>query len=118
MKIYLVIGLAITALAVAGIYTVYSLMTSAWEIDLTRQVELEMLHCRRHEKDFLAQRDTTYISKHAATYSKAAVGAKRIETAVADISILRHMKNYRLAFHDIAQAMSEVGLTENEGLRG
>ncbi len=118
MKIYVVIGMVIGAMAVAGIYTVYSLMASTSQIDITRQVELEMLHCRRHEKDFLAQRDTTYISKHAAAYSKAAVGAKRIETAVADISILRHMKNYRLAFHDIAQAMSEVGLTENEGLRG
>jgi|GEM_PF-1293717 len=118
MKIYLTIGFAIAAMAVAGIYTTYSLMTSAWEIDLTRQVELDMLRCRRHEKDFIARRDTTYISKHAAAYNRAAAGAKRIETDAQDRSILRHMKNYQLAFHDITQAISEVGLTENDGLRG
>ena len=77
-----------------------------------------MLQCRRHEKDFLARRDTAYVSRYVAAYDRVSVGAKGTDAAIPSLSILRHMENYRLASHDIVLAMSEVGLTENEGLRG
>jgi methyl-accepting chemotaxis protein len=118
MKIYVVIGMVIGAMAVAGIYTVYSLMASTSQIAITRQVELEMLRCRRHEKDFLVRRDTTYAGKHADAFNRLVAGAGRIETATPGLSILRHAESYQLAFQDIVAAMSEVGLTENDGLRG
>ena len=77
-----------------------------------------MLQCRRHEKDFLARRDTAYVSRYVAAYDRVSVGAKDLDAAIPSLSSLRHMENYRLASHDIVLAMSEVGLTENEGLRG
>ena len=118
MKTYLALGIVVVVMAVAAVLTVYSLMSSARELDQVRQVELDMLRCRRHEKDFLARRDTTYLGKHAAAYSRLAAGVERIEAAAPGLSILPHTEDYRIAFHDIVQAMSEVGLTEDEGLRG
>ena len=55
-----------------------------------------MLQCRRHEKDFLARRDTAYVSRYVAAYDRVSVGAKDIDAAIPSLSILRHMENYRL----------------------
>lgn len=41
MKIYVAVGFAIAALTVASVSSVYSLVISAQEIDLARQVELD-----------------------------------------------------------------------------
>ena len=43
-----------------------------------------MLQCRRHEKDFLARRDTAYVSRYVAAYDRVSVGAKDIEIPVGD----------------------------------
>ena len=118
MKLHVLIGIAIAATGVAGVYHVVSIAISLREIDLTREVEFDMLTCRRHEKDFLARKDTIYLEKHAQTYSRVVAGAKELEVATPDISILRHMESYRIAFGDIARATKEVGLTERDGLRG
>ena len=41
MKIYIAVGFAIAALTVAAVSSAYSLVISAQEIDLARQVELD-----------------------------------------------------------------------------
>ncbi len=117
-KIYAVLWIAIAAAGVTGMYNVYALVISVRHMNLTREVELEMLSCRRYEMDFVATEDTNLLDKHAAAFERVAGGARRLEVAIPDVSVLRHLEIYRLAFQDMVKAMTEVGLSEEDGLRG
>lgn len=119
MRIYLALGVAIVALAVAAVSTVYSLSTSALEIDLARQAELDMLRCRRHEKDFLLRYDQTYVDRFECAVDKlfrAVVASDLVTDGESEAPEL--IVAYREAFRSLVDRITGIGLDQHQGLRG
>ena len=115
--IYSLLACAVGLLGIAGGYDFFRLVDTTREIENIRQVMIDMLICRRHEKDFLTRLDTSYIQKHDQSYRKLVKAAETLEDRTS-VSITPLLERYRAAFEAVVEGTVEIGLTEEEGLRG
>jgi methyl-accepting chemotaxis protein len=131
-----VVGL-IGLLAFAAIYQAGSwsqdasraLAKSAREIsDLNKQLSIEMLEARRHEKNFQQRRNETYAKSHAELVVKIDRDFSRLEdmTRAADLGALtgkvrlahEGFRKYAADFTNLVSAEIKLGLNESLGLSG
>ncbi len=92
----------------------------------TVQLEAEMLMLRRHEKDFIARKDTKYITKFEQSFSKTEHTIKQVEQELSSVGIsnqrieaLRQvLLSYRDKFSLLVKQQRIIGLHSNDGLYG
>lgn len=95
---------------------------------LALEVETAMLECRRAEKDFLLNKDVTYIVSLEGSLERLMERAEAMRslaaahelTAIADAarSIDAAAKNYGMAFQNLVAAWKKRGLDHESGLQG
>ncbi len=93
-----------------------------------QQLEISLLTMRRHEKDFLARMDMSYVKEMAAEYKNFTkvlgtmdkLAEKYKDTALADklAEIRKAGEAYKSGFDDLVAATVAVGLDENSGHQG
>jgi len=93
---------------------------------LSATLEADMLMLRRHEKDFLARKDTKYLDKYQSHFKTMLSNVEQLQQQVsittipsADIiQINQLLKQYRSHFLALAQQQKKIGLHAKDGLYG
>tara|TARA_Y100001934_G_scaffold80489_1_gene99896 strand:+ start:11177 stop:13036 length:1860 start_codon:yes stop_codon:yes gene_type:complete len=125
----LIVAATLAGLILLGLITSVQL-TSIEHLGEVRQdiadVENGVLTLRRHEKDFLARLDPSYLDKHASTAAtlsdsltrlRADMNALDMETSAVD-SLRQSLDGYISSFNTLAALRTEAGLTPETGLYG
>ncbi len=87
--------------------------------------EIDLLQLRRHEKDFLLRKETSYSDKHAEYVIKTAKDLQALkenlpqgaDPAAID-AVAAALQAYGNTFVQLVAANSEIGLTPDDGLQG
>jgi signal transduction histidine kinase len=114
-RTYTLLTAMIVVLGAAGAYAAIRLLTATHEIEQITEIRVEMLSCRRYEKDFLSRRDTAYVAKHAGAIKRLRAAIRDLDAETAS-TLLPLASGYRSAFQTIVQSTIEVGLTPEQGL--
>ncbi len=116
-KTYVLLACAIGLIGIGGVYNAASLVDAEREIEGIDHIRIQMLMCRRHEKDFIARRDTSYVRKHVGAFQSLSREVAQLENSTS-LSFTPLLESYNASFQAVADGIVEIGLTENEGLRG
>ena len=74
--------------------------------------------CRRHEKDFINRNDKQYVEKHRQAFEKLRLASHELGELGTTSELTKGLLSYKAHFANIVYATEEIGLTENDGLRG
>ncbi|MBT3601568.1 MAG: hypothetical protein HN521_00755 [Candidatus Latescibacteria bacterium] len=97
------------------IYTINMLWQLDREIHRVTRIQIDMLMCRRNEKDFFARLDTVYVDQFLKNNTQLIADMADLEQ---DEKLLPLVEQYRDLFLQAVQKKREIGLHENDGLRG
>ncbi|MDD1780064.1 methyl-accepting chemotaxis protein [Enterovibrio sp. ZSDZ35] len=79
----------------------------------------QLLMLRRHEKDFLLRSDEKYINAFNAQLAGVESSIASSDMPASNRLIMESaLKDYQLAFNALAQGLSDIGLTPQDGLHG
>ncbi len=115
---HIIWGISIFLLGIFAAYDFSKIIETSSNIEDIRQVTILMLTCRRHEKDFLARSDTLYAVKHQTSLEDLKRTSKRLGSSNVVSELPGDLLNYQTNFKNVIYATMEIGLTENDGLRG
>jgi len=133
LKIKWKLGILATLSAVAFLLLMisnYSVINSLSNLNLislkTAQIETHMLMLRRHEKDFIARKDTKYLEKFDSTFSKISSDLIELHSYLNIAKINIHkveplsnvLNQYRELFQQLAMQQKQIGLNSKDGLYG
>jgi methyl-accepting chemotaxis protein len=96
------------------------------EISLTYKIHADVLMLRRHEKDFLARHDTSYLDKFSNAYYVISHDLRELEQhhAISGtleptlLTLHQQLEDYVRRFNQIKEIQLNLGLTPEEGLYG
>jgi HAMP domain-containing protein/putative methionine-R-sulfoxide reductase with GAF domain len=78
----------------------------------------DMLTLRRHEKDFFLRKDTKYQKEFNTKIETFISSISNSKTTEGKDEILNLLDKYREQFNEIIETEKEIGLRENEGIKG
>ena len=135
-KLTLLLGVTLGSFAVIGVLYLVFVGTIAYDrskLDrvsefsrLTNDVQINGLMARRHEKDFLLRRDTTYVKQHADAMATVfsdldkmpALGVADDSQLAKIASVQQSLKTYADSFKVVSETAVQLGLDENSGIQG
>ncbi len=137
-KLYSGFGVIILLMVVLGGFSIYELKYTGTTFkalievyqaigDNAKDVEISLLSARRHEKDFIARRDTKYLTRmdetlagltsHSSTISDLSEKAGLTAAKESAANILTHTKTYDAAFKKVGDLILAQG-DKDSGIRG
>lgn len=108
----------IVVLGTSSAYQFANLLDTSREIESIKDVTIQMLTCRRHEKDFINRNDKQYVEKHRQAFEKLRLASHELGELGTTSELTKGLLRYKAHFANIVYATEEIGLTENDGLRG
>ncbi|KLN61679.1 hypothetical protein WH96_04915 [Kiloniella spongiae] len=121
-------------IAVGGVYFVNNQIQKGYlnnqeearhVLELEELLDKEFLNARRREKDFLLRLDEKYVGQHAKLMGEIHNSLKELEEhaqnpeEIKHINILKELADaYEKQFATVVHDITEIGLTEKDGLRG
>lgn len=98
---------------------VHEIEATLKNVGAAKNVIIEMLMLRRHEKDFIIRKDLRYVEKFDERIDVFIdeLNKTELESEVKQ-NILRLLKNYHETFNKYVNKRKEIGLSANEGLLG
>lgn len=92
--------------------------------DSLREMNVELLQLRRHEKDFLLRHDMTYVDRFDTTYSDLNQRVDDIHISLSSLqdshtvitAVQLALAAYADVFHQVVRLQQQIGLQQNSGL--
>ncbi|HEV2112328.1 MAG TPA: methyl-accepting chemotaxis protein [Gammaproteobacteria bacterium] len=135
-KLSLLLGVVLGSFALIGaLYLVFVATVARDRAQLDRvtqfsaaatDVEMAGLEARRHEKDFLLRRDTSYVQQHDTAMARVYTQLDKLpglniadsEQQAEIASVRQSMQTYDASFKTVVEKAVQLGLDENTGIQG
>ena len=94
--------------------------------EMVKDLNIEMLTLRKHEKDFLARKDKKYLKKFENTINEIDITTKKLKVMLLDFdldtkdsdSYSKIIHEYSTVFKEIVSTQEKIGLHPKDGLYG
>ena len=135
-KLSVLLGVTLGSFAIIGVLYAVFVGTVAYDrskldrvnafSQLVTDVQIGGLLARRHEKDFLLRRDSTYVQQHADAMKGVFADLDKLpalgiadDAQLAEIgSVRQSLQTYQASFKTVSDKAVELGLDENSGIQG
>jgi len=122
----IIVAVALSILFSMMLFNSHSLNSLGLTLAHVEKLEAQVLTLRKHEKDFLARKETKYVDAFKATLKNLNVNMLDIESVAdefnLDVTELEAFKaavnDYSIQFNKVTALQLQIGLTPTEGLYG